>query len=275
MPTRLLSSFVLLLMLVVATGAARHINFLAVPLRVMSFNIAAGSGDLDAIAEVIRSSAADVVALQEVDVRWSARSQFVDQAARLGELLAMQVRFAPIYSMASSDPSQPPREFGVALLSRYPIEAFTNRQLSRLSTQQADSVATPMPGLLDATVNVQGVRMRVLNTHLDYRADPAVRAQQVAEVLAAIADASVPLVLMGDLNASPDAPELAPLFSRLHDAWRAASDSGFTYPAITPGKRIDYILTSSEVRVISASVIDTRASDHRPVIAELVLSTSR
>jgi len=245
-----------------------------VHVRAMSFNIAAGAGDLDAIAAVIRASSADVIALQEVDVHWSARSNFADQATRLGELLGMHVRFAPIYRNPSGDSLRPMREFGVALLSAHPIKAFINRPLSRLSTQQESSITTLMPGLLDATVNVSGVRLRVMNTHLDYRADPAVRRQQVDEMLAVIADAHEPLVLFGDLNAPPYAPELAPLFSRLRDAWRGRSDAGFTYPALAPAKRIDYVLTSSGIRVIAASVLDTRASDHRPVIADLVLPGS-
>jgi len=251
---------------VMATRAAGDVH-----VRAMSFNIAAGAGDLDEIASVIRTSSAHVIALQEVDVHWGDRSNFADQATRLGELLGMQVRFAPIYRNPSGDSLRPMREFGVALLSTHPIEAFRNRPLTRLSTQQTSALATPMPGLLDATVNVRGVQLRVMNTHLDYRADPAVRRQQVDEMLAVIANVDGPLVLFGDLNAPPDAPELAPLFSRLRDAWHGRSDAGFTYPALAPTKRIDYVLTSAGIRVIAASVLDTRASDHRPVIADLVL----
>ena len=36
-------------------------------------------------------------------------------------------------------------------------------------------------------------------------------------------DASVPTILAGDLNATPDGAELAPLVSVLHDAWPVAT----------------------------------------------------
>ena len=240
------------------------------PLRVMSFNIAAGIGGLDAIVSTIRASEADVVALQEVDVHWSPRSGFVDQATTLGARLGMQVRFAPIYRLPPATDSTPPREYGVALLSRHPILAFSNRMLTRRSTQDTTAPPAPMPGLLDATLDVAGERIRVLDTHLDYRADPTVRRQQVAEMIAVIGGSDLPTILMGDLNAPPAAPELAPLLARLADRWPADAGPGFTYPAKAPARRIDFVLTSSHFRTASATVPATLVSDHRPVVVDLV-----
>lgn len=236
-------------------------------LRVMTFNIEYGTAGLDTIAATIRASGADVVGLQEVDVHWNARSRFEDQATALAERTGMTVRFAPIYRLAPLHEGEPPREFGVALLTRFDVRAFRNDSITRLSTQDAAPVPTRMPGMVDATLDVRGTPVRVLVTHLDYRADPSVRRAQVAETLALL-DAT-PTLLLGDLNASPEAPELAPLLARLHDA--APSGSSLTYPAVAPTKRIDYVLTSSRFRVRSATAVDARASDHRPVVATLVL----
>ena len=129
----------------------------------------------------------------------------------------------------------------------------------------------PAPGLLQATVEINGAVVRVFNTHLDYRADPRVRKQQVTELMAYMGSASMPTLVLGDLNANPDAPELQPLFERLHDTWQDMAGPGFTYPADKPVKRIDYILASSHFRVRSASVPVTEVSDHRPVLVDLVL----
>jgi endonuclease/exonuclease/phosphatase family metal-dependent hydrolase len=128
-----------------------------------------------------------------------------------------------------------------------------------------------MPGLLDATVDVRGQRIRVLDTHLDYRGDPAVRTRQVAEMVRYVNASPLPTVVFGDLNAPPDAAELRPLLERLHDAWPRDAGGGFTYPANAPVKRIDYVLASDHFRIRSAAVIETLASDHRPVVVELVL----
>lgn len=241
-------------------------------LRVMTFNIAAGNGSLARIAETIREADVDIAGLQEVDVAWSERSAFVGQADSLARLLGMEVRFAPIYRIANADPSKPPREFGVALLSRHPFVGFTNRAITRHSTVTPDAPPAPMPGLLDATVNVHGTRVRAFVTHLDYRADPAVRRTQVGETLRALGNDTVTATLLiGDLNAPPDAPELAPLRARFRDAW-ASDTGGYSYPAAAPTKRIDYVLYSGALSVRSAHVRATRASDHLPVVAEFTLS---
>lgn len=240
-------------------------------LRVMTYNIQAGGGNLDGIAEVIRSSGATVVALQEVDVHWDKRSGFADQATELAATLGLQVRFAPIYRLPGADSASPPREYGVALLSRYPIVAFTNHVITRLSTQGNKASPTPMPGFLEVTLDVRGHHVRVFNTHLDYRGDPTVRRQQVSESLAIIGQSATPVLMFGDLNAVPTAPELQPLFTRLHDGWPDAAGTGFTYPAAKPVRRIDYVLASDHFRVLFARVPDSQAADHRPVIMDLVL----
>lgn len=246
-----------------------------VPLRVMTYNIRSGNGELDRTAEVIRSLSPDIVALQEVDVHWAERSGFVDQATTLGERLHMNVRFARIYQFARSDTAVGPREFGVALLSRYPITQWSNDTITRLSTQEPNPVPKQMPGLLDAMVDVRGTVVRVFNTHLDYRSDPHVRQQQVKEMLAYVGEPSTPTIVFGDMNAKPGAPELQPLFQRLHDTWPVSSGPGLTYPADKPTERIDYVFVSSGIRVRSASVPVTEASDHRPVVIDLTLGERR
>jgi len=239
-------------------------------LRVMTYNIHAGHGDIDRTAATIRALALDIVGLEEVDVHWSDRSGFVDQASRLGESLGMTVRFAPIYELPGATVDAPKREFGVALLSRYPIVAWENDTLTRLSTQADNPVPTRMPGLLAATIDVHGTRVRVFVTHLDYRKDPSVRRTQVAEMLALIGAADAPTLLLGDMNALPEAPELQPLFARMHDSWPTTAGPGFTYPADTPSERIDYVLVSPNGKIDTAFVpVVPSSSDHRPVVVNL------
>ena len=240
-------------------------------LRVMSYNIRSGNGNLDSTAAAIRTQSPDIVALQEVDVHWADRSAFVDQVTALAAKLGMEGRFAPIYVLPPLTAGAPTREFGVALLSRYPIVRFRNDTIARLSTQVQNPVPTPAPGLLDAVLDINGQPVRVFNTHLDFRKDPAVRAQQVHEMLGYIGDLAVPTLVFGDMNAAPGAAELQPLLQRLHDAWSGSGTPGFTYPADAPHERIDYVLVSPQFTVLDVRVPDTQASDHRPVVAELVL----
>ncbi|WP_327125807.1 endonuclease/exonuclease/phosphatase family protein [Streptomyces sp. NBC_01727] len=244
-----------------------------VPLRVATYNIHAGAGmdnvfDLDRQAAELRALDADVIGLQEVDVHWDTRSQWRDVAGELAERLHMRVSFAPIYSLDPTTPGAPRREFGVAVLSRYRIVSAENHEITRLSTQVPDPVPAPAPGFGEVLVRVKGMPVHVYVTHLDYRGDPSVRIAQVADTRRIMAEDEGRKVLLGDFNAEPGAPELAPLWEELADAEPGAP----TYPALNPVKRIDFVAVSKDgVRVRDAAVAETLASDHRPVVADLLL----
>ncbi|MFC8420392.1 endonuclease/exonuclease/phosphatase family protein [Streptomyces sp. NPDC057236] len=242
-----------------------------VPLRVATYNIHAGAGqdqvfDLDRTAAALRDLRADVIGLQEVDVHWGARSDFADEARALAGKLGMRVFFAPIYDLDPAGQDGERRQFGVAVLSRHPVLAAENHEITRLSTQTPDPVPAPAPGFAEVVVDVRGAHVHVYTTHLDYRADPSVREAQVADMLGVLAADRGPKVLVGDFNAEAGAPELAPLWERLRDA---APDAGGTYPAIDPVKRIDLVTVSPGIRVTGARTVATQASDHRPVVTDL------
>ncbi|MFJ5559228.1 endonuclease/exonuclease/phosphatase family protein [Streptomyces sp. NPDC093250] len=243
----------------------------AVPLRVATYNIHAGAGqdqvfDLDRTAAALRDLHADVIGLQEVDVHWGARSAFVDEARALAEKLRMRVFFAPIYDLEPAGEDGERRQFGVAVLSRHPVLHADNHEITRLSTQTPDPVPAPAPGFAEVVVNVRGARVHVYSTHLDYRADPSIRAAQVADMLDVLAADRGPRILVGDFNAEATAPELAPLWRTLRDA---APGGGGTFPAADPVKRIDLVTVSPDVGVAGARTVTTEASDHRPVVADL------
>lgn len=254
-----------------------------VAVRAMTFNIRAGSGE-DGVFDVARTAAAindqrpDVVALEEVDVHWGARSDWQDEAREIADATGMRVFFAPIYSLDPPSAGAPREEFGIALLSRHPILSAVNHELTRLSTQVPDPVPAPAPGFPEIVTEIGGARVHVYGTHLDYRGDPTVRRMQVADTLKILdEDGGEQQILMGDLNATPNAPELAPLLGRLTDSWAVANpgEPGLTYPAGTPAQRIDYVLVSPGVGVRRAQVPVTEASDHRPVVADLAVARGR
>jgi len=251
----------------------------SVPLRVATYNIHAGAGmdnvfDLDRQEAALRALDADVIGLQEVDVHWGDRSEWRDLAAELGQRLRMHVSFAPIYSLDPAAAGDPRREFGVAVLSRYKIVSAENHDLTRLSTQDPNPVPAPAPGFGEVVLKVRGLPVHVYATHLDYRGDPSVRIAQVADTRRIMAEdrqderRPVRQILLGDFNAPPAAPELAPLWKELTDI----EPGGPTYPAKNPVQRIDYVAVSKDaVRVRDAAVAETLASDHRPVVADLLL----
>jgi endonuclease/exonuclease/phosphatase family metal-dependent hydrolase len=256
-------------------ATARNDHGRGVRLRVMAYNIQAGAGadhvfDLERQARAIESEHPDLVGLEEVDVDWAARSDYTDEAAWLARRLHMHVFFAPIYDLPPDRAGAPDRRFGVALLSRFPIMRARNLQITRLSTQVPDPVPAPGPGFPEVLVNAHGMPLWVYVTHLDYRAEPSVRQAQVADMDAIMDRRHGRKLLLGDFNAQPDDPELAPLWTRLTDALTVAEQRTTpTWPADVPTKRIDYVTFSPGIRATGAHVPDTLASDHRPVVADL------
>ncbi|MEF3302033.1 endonuclease/exonuclease/phosphatase family protein [Paenibacillus sp. GYB003] len=243
---------------------------------VMSFNVHYGVGsdeqyNIERTADAIRSAGADIVGLQEVDAHWGERSRHEHMAEKLAELLGMNVFFAPIYELPPAAGGRLARRFGVAVLTRHPIVRAVNHPLTRLSTQEKEARPAPMPGFAEVQLDVRGTPLTVYVVHLDYRADPTVRAVQIEELLAIVGEDRYGKLLMGDFNAGPDAPELRPLFAAFRDAWDEAKGNGFTFPAAQPRIKIDYILIGEGMEVVDSSVPDSSASDHRPVVARLAL----
>lgn len=244
---------------------------------VLTYNIQQGADssgvlDLAETARVLQESRADIVCLQEVDVNWSSRSEFLDEAKVLADALRFEYRFAPIYSLNPPRAGAPRREFGLAVLSRYPILSFTDHDLSRISSLEQAKGVQILPGFPEVVVEIAGRRVRIFNTHLSWL-DAGLRLQEAQEMLDIISRGEGPVVLTGDMNALPDDPEIILLTQTLADAFASAGDEeGFTYPGGWPTKRIDYIFTSKEIVAVQAKVIETFASDHRPVLARLTIN---
>jgi endonuclease/exonuclease/phosphatase family metal-dependent hydrolase len=242
-------------------------------LRVATFNIHHGVGldgvlDLARIAATVERTGAEVVGLQEVDRHWSQRSNFVDQATWLADVLGMDLAFGANLDLDPPAPGAPRRQFGTAILSAYRIRATTNTLLPRpLGGEQR--------GLLEAQIKVRGIPVRVFNTHLQHDSQVE-RLAQVARIRELLATAKESVVLLGDLNATPSTPEIAGLTDLLVDAWVTAGvGDGFTFDAATPHARIDYVMSSGNVVARTAAVVTTDAADHLPVVVDLALPGKR
>jgi endonuclease/exonuclease/phosphatase family metal-dependent hydrolase len=243
---------------------------MSVALTVMTYNIhqgrdAGGVLDLERIADVIRAQQPDLVALQEVGRHWSADSDFGDQPAELAGRLEMEYVYGANLDRDPPKQGAPRRQYGTAILTARPIVDSEHILLPRVSPENEQR------GLLVLDVDVDGAPLRLYNAHLGVSAED--RAVQVEALLAAADKATVPHVLAGDLNARPQAPELAPLFERFRDAWTAAgAGDGFTFPASAPASRIDYVLVSPQLALSWADVPALPGSDHLPLVAELAIA---
>ncbi|TCO30338.1 endonuclease/exonuclease/phosphatase family metal-dependent hydrolase [Kribbella steppae] len=268
----LLGTIAGLLMLLPTAAAAEPLSQADLPgrpLTVMTYNIHHGAGidgvlDLERIAVLIEKSGADVVGLQEVDRHWSERSNWVDQPAWFAKRLKMHYGYAANLDLPPLNPGEPNRQYGTAILSRYPIKDFTNTLLPKYP-------AGEQRGLAVATVKVRGADLRFANTHLTHN-NNAERLEQAQKVVEVLGTSKTPTFLVGDLNARPDTPEIKTLTALLTDTWpEVGVGPGYTIEADNPTARIDYLLHSSKLSPTKASVPVSLASDHLPVVASYIL----
>lgn len=190
---------------------------LPVGLRVVSFNIEHGNGgDPGALGRACAGLDADVLALQEVDVRVP-RSRMVHQVGVVARATGMHAVFGRTCRVGAVG------RYGNALFSRAPMTDVACLTLPRLGRNEVRGVIV---------ARVAGVT--VATTHLSIHQDE--RALQLDLVLATLAPRPRPWVLLGDLNRLPDQLESVTAAGlTLVDA------SAPTFPVHAPDRRIDHI----------------------------------
>ncbi|MFC6231019.1 endonuclease/exonuclease/phosphatase family protein [Paenibacillus allorhizosphaerae] len=229
------------------------LDYNPVELRVITYNIRHAEG-LDgkvrpeAVAAELRPLHADVIALQEVD-RYKWRSGLHDQARYFARELGMNYVFAPSIRSGLS-------QYGIALLSRYPLESPRQYRLSGGREPRS---------LLTAELHLSGRKITVATTHLGVAA--AERQQQLPQLQYILKGVPEPLLLMGDFNSiSPGMPKLGLIRLKFPEVTST----------VLKGGEIDHIFVSSDLAYEApVATVPSRASDHLPVVASLVMKPAR
>jgi endonuclease/exonuclease/phosphatase family metal-dependent hydrolase len=131
----------------------------------------------------------------------------------------------------------------------------------------------PRRGIALARLLLDGASLTVVTCHLSLHRPTRLR--EVARIVELCSTVRGPVVLAGDLNEEPGGP-----------CWRRLAEAGFvdhggshwmTFPAQQPKARIDALLVRGEATVRHhgdpgvPEALLARASDHRPVLADLGL----
>jgi endonuclease/exonuclease/phosphatase family metal-dependent hydrolase len=210
----------------------------------MSYNVRSLRDDTDALTATLREAAPDLVCVQEAPrfLRW--RSKCAELARRSNLFVVTGGRTA-----------------GDALLLaslRVDVrEAHTHLMAHKPRLHRR--------GVAYARVVVAGQELVVASLHLGLDAEQ--RLEHAQEVIDRLSSYSLPVVLGSDVNESPGEPAWDLLAAR----WPAAPAEGLTFPSTASRRRIDAVFT--DLPVVTAAVLGgelvERASDHRPVVADL------
>jgi endonuclease/exonuclease/phosphatase family metal-dependent hydrolase len=224
-------------------------------LRMATYNIHYGFDtdwhlSLEAQAQTIEASGADVVALQEVDTG-RPTSYMIDDAHWLARRLGLEVVYLPCVE----------RLTGIALLSRYPV--LDSATLLLPSDLEQTGIIWAELDLGDTSIGAFAIWMGL---------QPEERAQQLDAALPFITSHPGPAVWSGDFNSTPDSP----VYGRIVNAGFAdpfvalGLDSPPTDPSVNPAKRIDFVWLR-DLQPLDARVVESIASDHRPVVVKAAL----
>jgi endonuclease/exonuclease/phosphatase family metal-dependent hydrolase len=246
-------------------------------LRILTYNVHRCVGtdrrlDVGRVAEAIAAQAPQVVALQELDVG-RARTGGVDQAHRIAQRLGMAFHFNAALQVEEE-------RYGDAILTALPERLVKagpipgHPRFNRLEPRGAVWLALQVEGRGE---------LQVINTHLGL-APREQRAQASALVgtdWIGAAPAGAPLVLLGDMNATPRNAAYRIFAARLKDARRIARVSlrAPTFPSTFPVLPIDHVFVSDGVSVEAVRApldpLTRLASDHLPLVVDLSLDAGR
>jgi endonuclease/exonuclease/phosphatase family metal-dependent hydrolase len=222
-------------------------------LRVVSYNVHSLKDDLDALAEVVRELAPDVVIIQEAPrrLRWRTR------CAQLAHSFGM------VYAAG-----------GLPSLGNLIVTNLRVRVHDTWAMQYPLTPGRHLRGAAFARASVGGTPFVVVGSHLS--TDPAERPVQAQLLKKALTDLDAPVVFGGDLNETSGGSGWRLLADGLRDpAVDTGQEQAGTYPVPEPRSRIDALLVDPRFEVTGYRVADSPAarlaSDHFPIVADLTL----
>jgi len=227
-------------------------------LRILAYNIRHGLGmddsvDLERSARLINSLEPDIVTLQEID-NGTERTGNVDQAAILAHLTGMHGVFGAFMDYQGG-------QYGMALLSRFPILEYHNHVLPEGAEPRSALAARIRIGPTDQEIIVVGIHLYATEQE---------RLAQAQTIVELFESESIPVILAGDFNSQPQS-EVMRLLGTIWEIPVKGEDH-LTFPSNTPDREIDFILfrPDSMFRVAESRVIhQPLVSDHRPVVLTL------
>jgi len=168
---------------------------------------------------------------------------------------------------------------GNAIFSKFPIKS---KKLVVLWDGPNPTLGNPQEKriYIEAKLVINGKGFSVGTTHLSFAPafkDTPERSEQAKKLMEAIGGNKSNFAISGDFNSAPDTQIIKSIESQLVSAGPDHGEPTFTtipfsfagFEATGLEWRVDYIFTSPDIKVKTASIISTKYSDHLPILAEL------
>jgi len=215
-------------------------------LKIMTYNIqqgvdVQGNKSLEALLAVIRTEDPDILGLQESDTARVANGN-VDAVRYFADNLDMHSYYGPTTTTGT---------FGIALLSKYPIQ----NPATFFMVSTGEQTAT-----IQAEISKEDKTYQIFVTHLG-NGGPIFQLEDMLRRIQSL-DTGQPVIAMGDFNFRPATDQYALMTQTLADAWLLKWPGGKETPGISIEKRIDHIFITPGITVLESEYGRSPASDH-------------
>ncbi len=245
-------------------------------IRLLSYNV--GTFDFDQenmmqVAEILRKHQPDVIAMQEF------RNLNTREGQKALDFLAAELDY-PYQNFLHL----PHHVHGAAFLSKYPILAIDTLFLPKdeinsgiLITLDTDLGPVGIANVHFSSFHIQAIyekagdiQGKVGGILSRARLALVLQQQKLAAVLAKLSAYPHPVIIAGDLNATPHTRMVRQLSEKYQDSFSVAGKGrGWSFPVLGAlGIRIDYQFASPNLRPVSHQVIREKVSDHFPLIVK-------
>jgi endonuclease/exonuclease/phosphatase family metal-dependent hydrolase len=217
----------------------------------LSYNVHGLRDDRAALTGLVRDLAPDVVVVQEAPRRFRWRTKCAALADDFGMVVAAG---------------------GLPSLGNLLLVSLRVRVHEAWSLRYPLTPGRHLRGAAFARCTVRGARFTISGSHL--ATDPVERPAQAERWKEELSRIEGPLIAGGDLNEGPGGGA----WRTVADGFAPNSSSSLTFPATLPRVRLDALFVSPDISVESYEVLETdqarRASDHLPIVADLLLPSS-
>jgi endonuclease/exonuclease/phosphatase family metal-dependent hydrolase len=219
-------------------------------LRVMTYNVQQGYSEdgqknFEGQIRLIKSVDPDLLGLQETDT-----NRIAGGNSDLVRYFADRLNMYSYYG-----PKTIPGTFGIALLSKYPIQQPRTFYMFSEGEQTATIVAQ---------VEIAGKVHNIFVTHLG-NDGPIVQQEAILEEVGDLEN----VIAIGDFNFRPDTDQYQLTVERLEDAWLLKWPQGIDDQGLNPTERIDHAFVSSGTIIEDARYLTGPESDHPALMIEI------
>ena len=224
------------------------------------------------IANVIRESDADIVALQEV--------QQVDSKSQIETIAALTGYEHYFYDVTSDSHIDDGHQLGHGILSRYPITNHTfglfNNPKIRIEWEDGSIATSFDKGFSSCEVDIDGHKVCVTSLHLipfrrfDISLDSKLAKEILDDVSSKLSISTDTAIIMGDFNINDShlATYLPTLFAKY-----SLEEVDIDEPTTPKGRSYDHVLFRGleyQLKQVDSRVL----TDHYPVVCDFILVNS-